>query len=186
MEENTKCAISYHNLDVFQSETNEHLYYFNNKNNQHEGGVNQIIKYGTFNGGCSNMVRRSVIPNTGYSEMIPIASDWFLWISILANSKSTINYIDEVLGKYRRHNSNITLLEHDNKEQFVTLSITEAKYPYLLKNIRLKRSTMYYSLGISSVLNGDKKQGRIYFLESIFYNLFNFKSYLRFIWSFSK
>ncbi|RBQ30939.1 glycosyl transferase 2 family protein [Arcobacter sp. FW59] len=186
MENNEKCSICYHNLEVFESQTSKHLYYFNDSKNKYEGEADMLIKFGTFNGGCSNMVRRECIPEKGYNEIIPIASDWFFWIDILANSKGTINYIDEVLGKYRRHSSNITLLNQGNIEQFITLSITESKYPYLLKYIRIKRSMMYYSLGIKSILDGDRKQGRIYFKESIYHNIFNFKSYLRYLWSIVK
>ncbi|MFW3346673.1 hypothetical protein, partial [Aliarcobacter butzleri] len=76
-----------------------------------------------------------------------MASDWLMWIETLANG-GEIHYIDKVLGRYRRHNKNITSIKHDNSEQFITLAIVEAKYPDLINHIRKKRSKMYYSLGI--------------------------------------
>jgi glycosyltransferase involved in cell wall biosynthesis len=106
MENNPECTICYHNLDVFQSDTNETLYYFN-ENNKYEGDVRVVIKYGTFNGGCSNMVRADKVPKNGFNETLPIASDWLFWCECLLNG-GTINYIDEVLGRYRRHQKNIT------------------------------------------------------------------------------
>jgi len=36
-----------------------------------------------------------------------MASDWLFWVETLANG-GEINYIDEVLGKYRKHDSNVT------------------------------------------------------------------------------
>lgn len=109
MEENTNCSICYHNLEVFQSETKKTLYYFNEKN-KYEGDVRTIIRNGTFNGACSTMVRRVKTPLKGFNESIPIASDWLYWVETLHNG-GTINYIDEVLGKYRRHKNNITKKE---------------------------------------------------------------------------
>jgi glycosyltransferase involved in cell wall biosynthesis len=106
MEINPNCTICYHNLDVFQSDTNETLYYFNEKN-KYEGDVYTSIKYGTFNGACSTMVRKGKTPKTGFNETIPVASDWLHWVETLHNG-GTINYIDEVLGRYRRHKHNVT------------------------------------------------------------------------------
>ena len=106
MEKNPECTICYHNLDVFQSETNETLYFFNEKR-KNEGDVYASIKYGTFNGACSTMVRKDKTPKDGFNELIPVASDWLYWVETLHNG-GTINYIDEILGRYRRHENNIT------------------------------------------------------------------------------
>lgn len=109
MESNPDCTICYHNLDVFQSETNETLYYFNQKI-KYEGDVKTVIKYGTFNGACSNIIRANKAPKNGFNETVLIASDWLYWVETLENG-GTINYIDEILGRYRRHNNNITKKE---------------------------------------------------------------------------
>lgn len=106
MEKNPECNICYHNLDVFQSETNKTIYYKNEKYH-YEGDVHTLIKYGTFNGACSNMVRRSNSPVGGFNKLIPVASDWLYWIECLHNG-GTIDYIPEVLGRYRRHKHNVT------------------------------------------------------------------------------
>lgn len=106
MENNPECTICYHNLDVFQSDTNKTLYYFNQKR-RYEGNVYTAIKYGTFNGACSTMIRANKAPKRGFNENIPVASDWLYWVETLHNGGS-INYIDEILGRYRRHDNNIT------------------------------------------------------------------------------
>jgi glycosyltransferase involved in cell wall biosynthesis len=106
MEKNPECTICYHNLDVFQSETNKTLYYFNEKY-KYTGDVYTAVKYGTFNGACSTMIRTNKAPKKGFNETIPVASDWLYWVEALHNG-GTINYIDEILGRYRRHENNIT------------------------------------------------------------------------------
>jgi glycosyltransferase involved in cell wall biosynthesis len=111
MENNLSCTICYHNLEVFQSKTNETLYYFNEKR-KYQGDIYTCIMYGAFNGGCSNMVRAEKAPKNGYNKTIPAASDWLYWIETLNNGGS-IDYIDEVLGRYRRHDNNITSQSDD-------------------------------------------------------------------------
>jgi glycosyltransferase involved in cell wall biosynthesis len=106
MESNPDCTISYHNLDVFDSDTNKTIYFFNEKN-KFEGDFSTCIKNGAFNGACSTMVRRDKVPENGFCQYLPVASDWLYWIETLANGGS-INYIDEVLGRYRRHSGNVT------------------------------------------------------------------------------
>lgn len=106
MEKNPECTICYHNLEVFQSETNKTLYYFNEKY-KYIGDVYASIKYGTFNGACSTMARKDKTPKHGFNELIPVASDWLYWVESLHNG-GTITYIDEILGRYRRHDNNIT------------------------------------------------------------------------------
>jgi len=146
MENNPNCYICYHNLEVFDSQTGRVLYYFNEKN-KYEGDVRISIKYGTFNGACSNMVRN--FKDVRFNESLPVASDWLYWIDILAKG-GTINYIDEVLGKYRRHNKNVTkntgglnqnLIDHLN-----TINILLKKYPQFKEEIYYRASVLYRGL----------------------------------------
>lgn len=113
MENNPDCTICYHNLDVFDSKTDKTLYFFNDKLKLN-GNITTAIRYGTFNGACSNMVRAEKTPVHGFDNRLPVASDWLYWVETLSNG-GTINYIDDVLGRYRRHSNNIT-----RKEIFVT------------------------------------------------------------------
>lgn len=158
MESNQDCTICYHNLDVFQSETNETLYFLNRKSH-YEGDVNTIIKFGCFNGACSTMIRKNKAPINGFNELLPIASDWLYWVECLHNG-GTINYINEVLGRYRRHNNNVTGktknitqndLDHLNSCNFI-LSLNNL----YLKNIYYRHSSIIrglrYKLNYSNCL----------------------------------
>lgn len=108
MEKNPACSICYHNLDVFEHESGETLFLFNDVHKPYTGGLAGIIKYGCMNGGSSTFVRREQTPTNGFDVDLPVASDWLFWIEILLISKGEIHYINEVLGRYRRHRGNVT------------------------------------------------------------------------------
>lgn len=144
MEANPDCKICYHNLEVFDSDSNKVLFYFNEKE-KFIGTVEKLLLYGTFNGACSNMVKRDSTPKDGFNDLLPVASDWLFWIEILENGGS-IEYIDEVLGRYRRHPGNITayseVITQGEIDHLVTCQLNLKKFPQHSKFI-LKR---YYNL----------------------------------------
>lgn len=108
MEHNSVCSICYHNLEVFEHETGRILFFFNERHKPYTGDVSILIKNGCVNGGSSTMVLREHIPVQGFDANLPVASDWLFWIEVLLNTKREIHYINQVLGKYRRHGDNIT------------------------------------------------------------------------------
>lgn len=148
MEENQNCSICYHDLDVFDSATNRTLYKFSKKNKPREGGISVLIKYGVFNGACSTMVRRDQTPLSGFNTNIPVASDWLFWVESLAQG-GTINYINDVLGRYRRHSGNVTAKQSNIRQGTVdhlnSCNYILAKYPKYFKN-----AIYCYSLNVRS------------------------------------
>lgn len=147
-ESHNECAICYHNLDVFDSDTKKTLYFYNSKLKLN-GDISKTIKYGTFNGACSTMVRRNQTPSYGFDERIIIASDWLYWVETLANGGS-INYIDEVLGKYRRHSNNITKfsskLTQNDIDHLNSINIILFKYPKYFKEIMYRYSQILINI----------------------------------------
>ncbi|EKO3726157.1 glycosyltransferase [Vibrio metschnikovii] len=137
MENNPDCTICYHNLDVFDSKTGKTLYFFNNKLKLN-GNMKTAIRYGTFNGACSNIVRAEKTPEHGFDNRLPVASDWLYWVETLSNG-GTIDYIDAVLGKYRRHSNNITRKEkfvtQNELDHLVSCQIMLAKFPQCFNDI---------------------------------------------------
>jgi glycosyltransferase involved in cell wall biosynthesis len=131
MLENPNCQVSYHNLEVFDSNTNCLLYYFNLKNKPRNGNVITSIFFGTFNGACGTMVRRK--NELLFDERILLASDWYFWIENLAKG-GKILYFDKILSRYRKHGISVSSTTSVNtafKERFQTLFFTSVKYPYL-------------------------------------------------------
>jgi len=149
MEQNYNCTISYHNLDVFESKTNKTIDYFN-KTKKISGDIRSVLKFGTFNGACSTMVRTCKTPKYGFDERIPIASDWLYWAETLLNG-GTINYIDNVLGRYRRHQNNITSQSIDLSckiaiDHMNACNILLIKVPQFSKEISFRHSELLRKL----------------------------------------
>ncbi|EKG0058027.1 glycosyltransferase, partial [Vibrio cholerae] len=137
MENNPDCTICYHNLDVFDSKTDKTLYFFNDKL-KFNGNIKTAIRYGTFNGACSNIVRAEKTPVHGFDNRLPVASDWLYWVETLSNG-GTINYIDDILGRYRRHSNNITRKEsfitQNELDHLVSCQIMLSKFPQYFNDI---------------------------------------------------
>lgn len=137
MENNPECTICYHNLEIFDSDAGKIISYYNSKR-KFNGDVRTSIRYGTFNGGCSNMVRSCKTPKNGFNITIPTASDWLYWVETLGNG-GTINYIDKVLGRYRRHANNISkktnFITQNEVDLLNTCNIILSKYPHLLADV---------------------------------------------------
>lgn len=108
MERHPECNICYHNLEVFDSRTGEVLGLFNTrKNPAYVGDVRVVLRRGAFNGACSNMVRRSAVPVAGFDRRLGAACDWLYWVETL-ESGGEIQFLNRVLGRYRRHSGNQT------------------------------------------------------------------------------
>jgi glycosyltransferase involved in cell wall biosynthesis len=163
MEMHPDCVICYHDLDVFDSNTGRTLYKFSDKNKPREGDVSVVIKNGVFNGACSTMVRASSVPEQGYNDLLPVASDWCYWVDTLAKG-GEIRFIPEVLARYRRHSGNITTkkdsigqnsLDHLNTCNYIISKYPEytkeALYCYA-KNIRRLRKNLPYSSALCFVV----------------------------------
>lgn len=138
MEKNDSCVICYHDLIVFDNKSGNKLYLFSEKNSPRNGDIATLIKYGCFNGACATMIRRNAAPECGYDERLYVASDWLYWIECLANG-GQINFINKILGKYRRHGKNVTnkdgKLSQGNIDHLNTCNIILAKYPVFASKV---------------------------------------------------
>lgn len=174
MEDNPDYNIVYHNLDVFDSVSGRHLHFFNNAKTAYTGGVEILIKHGTFNGACATMVRRSASPDYGFDSKLIIASDWLYWIDHLAKG-GKIGYISEVLGRYRRHENNVTSFASPLAIQGIndlidTCAILLHRFPHFKKNINNR---------LSLILRGARRIEYLPYLKrSLKYDFFNIPSWV--------
>ncbi|MDZ4067898.1 MAG: glycosyltransferase [Tabrizicola sp.] len=151
MECHPDCVICYHDLEYFRTEDYVKIYLKSEVDRPLEGNVNLAIKYGCFNGGVSNMVRRSAAPTGGFDERIPIASDWLFWVETLAGG-GRINFINEVLARHRRHSSNVTSFDirtpslREIQDHLMSSEIIVSKYPKKASLIQFRKSRIYWSL----------------------------------------
>ena len=172
LENNPTYNIVYHNLDVFDSNTGKHLYNYNNPKDKYTGDQRNLIKHGTFNGACSSMYRISAAPIPAFNPALPVASDWLYSVNHLAEG-GKIGFIDEVLGRYRRHENNVSNSSSPYAKQgiidtFKTAEILLATYPEQKKNIDYWYSTYYRGRRNENYIGNLKK--------SISYDKLNFKS----------
>ena len=154
LEKNSNINICYHNLEViFEGSNKKFLFSEINQYTPKKGTIKELIKYGTFMGACSVMIRRKNIPSYFFDDRIRIASDWKFLIDTIKDGE--FYYIDEVLGKYRRHLNNITSLKAIEAldDHIVTCGILMEEYPeyiddikYRLANILFEKSMYYFRM----------------------------------------
>jgi glycosyltransferase involved in cell wall biosynthesis len=141
MERHAGCVLSYHDLEVFDSETGATLAFFNSGPRGHiprEGDAATIVRHGVFLGGCSVLGRRVACPPSGYDTRLRYASDWLMWVEMA--TRGDVRFIPEVLGRYRRHAGNITRRTADVlTDELTTLDIVESRYPHLAAHARHRR-----------------------------------------------
>ena len=152
LENNPNINICYHNLKVIFENSNKRILF--SKINQYtpkRGTIKDLIKYGTFMGACSVMIRKDNIPSYFFDDRIKIASDWKFLIDTIKDGE--FYYIDEVLGKYRRHANNITSIKaiESLNDHVVTCGILMEEHPeyideikYRLANVLFEKSIAYF------------------------------------------
>ncbi len=179
MESKENCAICYHNLEVFNSDTGVILGLYNNRWNSVEGDYRIYLKYYCPTGGSSVMVRRSSCPTDGFNEKVSIASDWLFFIETAING-GDICYINEVLGRYRKHQNNITSKNRgDFTDVWLSLAILMYKYPHLSPRLHLGVSMVYYCMGFYYFNNKNDRLAFRFFWCSIQSNVTYWKSWIR-------
>jgi len=136
MEAHPDCAVSYHDMEVFESESGEVLNLFSTTSKPRIGGIREAIKFGTVNCASSTMYRMSAVPSQGFKAQLPVVSDWMFTIESLEGGGG-LQYIDAILGRYRRHKKNVSHAESPFRLQgqvdlLTTCAICMAKYPRYL------------------------------------------------------
>jgi glycosyltransferase involved in cell wall biosynthesis len=178
MERDQSVVLCYHDVEVFNSEDGKTLCYRNHgpySNRAITGDAEKVtravIEKGTsFMAAVSVMARRDSIPATGFDQRVPVASDWLMWIEILARGgrSKKVEFIPDVLVRYRRHGSNITGIRYKHtSDEFVTLAITESKYPFFVLSVHKGYASVRYRFGVRMICNNDLRVGRNFLLLSL-------------------
>jgi|GEM_PF-902355 len=178
MESNERIILSYHDIEVFRSKDSSLIRYWNQGDNSAKPVVGlasnvakMVIQDGTaFMAALSVMTKRDAIPVSGYDTRVPVASDWLMWIEILAksNNDATVAFIPQIFARYRMHDANITAAGHKySADEYVTLSIVEDKYPHFVRSINKSWAQIRYRYGIRHIINGNGVTGRSFLLLSL-------------------
>ena len=106
---------SYSNVEVFDSETDKTICLFVNKlRPPRKGTLDQVIKYGCFFHVPFMLLRRDQLADVSYVKNSATICDYLFMIKYLEKG-GEIGYVDEILGKYRIHSTNVT----QNKIQLI-------------------------------------------------------------------
>lgn len=157
MQAHPEVVLSYHDVDVFDSVTGNSLYHWSERYGRMNGDIKSVIRYGTYMCGTSVMVYKKCIPSGGFDERIRFASDWLLWVHVLAQCDGKVGYIDNVLARYRRHIKNITRnWDWKFEDQNLTLALIESQFPEYVNLVRQRRSELYFLNAVWQFKNGNK------------------------------
>ena len=146
MERNPGCAICYHDLELFDSDSKAILGRMSDFDVQRSGGLATLVRYGHFHGAVSSMVRRSHSP-TAIDPTIKVASDWLYYVECLAKG-GTINPIPGVFGRYRRHANNVTATTDRSmpiallQDHLQSCAIILARWPHTASDVRFRMAKL--------------------------------------------
>jgi glycosyltransferase involved in cell wall biosynthesis len=168
LSEHDNCTICFHDVDVFDSDTDETLYLWSERFGHREGGIKALVRYGNYLPSVSVMVRRKHLPAYGYDDRIRIGSDWLLWLETLACGGGNICYLDEVLARYRRHSDNLTnSWQWKFEDQLITLALTVTRWPELAFSARIRQSEIYFTQAVQLLTRGQYGKAANYFASSV-------------------
>lgn len=133
---NKKLTLCYHPSHV--SERGVITGVIGNRNKDILKSVYDVVSnYGADMPAPSVMILRDAIPEYGFNESLPVASDWMLYIDMAAKG-DTIR-IAPILSQYRKHDSNIGKKLFTYADEFLkTLEIVSVKY----KDIDIENSVI--------------------------------------------
>jgi len=129
----------YHDVEVFDSETNTKICNYNDMIPLISGsGASQVIRRMKLGASTSVMIRRSAIAGHIFDPRLPVVSDWKLWIDVLAGG-GEYGFVDGVYARYRRHggNSRLTQSEQYRTDCYVTVALVESEYPQYCRDTRI-------------------------------------------------
>lgn len=134
LEQNDNRVLCGHQLEVFYEDNSRSPHLFI-RTPPSGNGPEWLIRNGCPYGAMSIMVRCSFFPQEGFNSDLRYVSDQLFWIECLM-AGGEYGYIDEVLGRYRRHSNNITsqvdICLSDIQQMFNYL---EKKYPKYKRDI---------------------------------------------------
>jgi glycosyltransferase involved in cell wall biosynthesis len=145
-------AISYHDVEVFDSATDEIQYSWKDRFGSGDGDVSKMVRYGNNLCSLSVMLRARHMPELRYYEGIKVGHDWIILFQTLMNGGQKFGYLDEVLARHRRHSKNLTLNWLDKIEsQLFTLQLIQEAYPGYKSFVRSRRAELYLMLTLHQI-----------------------------------
>ena len=126
-----------------------------------DGGVELLLDPGYMMLPSTMMVRSSAVGDLRFDQRIRVSNDWLFDIELFQRGR--IVGIDDVLARYRRHQSNATSQVSDALEDaLVVLAVADARYPQLHRLIRLRRVAAIFGEASRRWRAGDRRAALSY------------------------
>ncbi len=175
MNSHPELSLSYHNVEVFDSDNPQQFYLWNERFGSKTGTVKDIIRYGNYLPSCAIMFKRNSI--IMFNEKVSLSPDWLFWVDLLVASDGRIGYINQTLGRYRRHNNNLTLVwQKKIEDQILTLDIIRSQYPQFHKEVKNRLGEIFLTKSIYLFGENERKKSLKTFFKSVklfFPNIFS-------------
>lgn len=129
MEKHPEVTISYHPVDIFNSETGETILLTNQSQADTPLSVLEIIRL-CIPGSVSVVVRASALPVDGFDMRLSVVSDWLYYIEVAA--KGEVGFFPKTLARYRKHGNQASARTYDLLEESLrNLDLAQEKLPML-------------------------------------------------------
>ena len=148
-----------HDAEVFDSASGRAYGRFtevyNGRRGVRDGGVELLLDPAYLMLPSTMMVRSSAVGDLRFDPRIRISNDWLFDIELF--QRGSIVGLDDVLARYRRHQSNATSQVSDVLEDaLVVLAIADARYPELRRLIRARRAAAIFGEASRRWRGGDR------------------------------
>lgn len=149
-----------HDAEVFDSESGR-VYgrfteVYNGRRGVRDGGVELLLDPAYLMLPSTMMVRSSAVGSLRFDRRVRVSNDWLFDIELF--QRGQVVGLDEVLARYRRHQSNATSQVSDVLEDaLVVLAIAEARYPRLRRPIRARRAAAIFGEASRRWRAGDRR-----------------------------
>lgn len=117
LEERPDVAVCFHNMRVFESDTRAALGVFTPATAPRLRSLDDVVRYGTVYANSSKMFRHDPQHGIAIDPYTRHVMDWLLHIQSAATG--AVEYIDEVLGEYRKHAGATTIADRDRTRAMV-------------------------------------------------------------------
>jgi glycosyltransferase involved in cell wall biosynthesis len=159
-----------HDAEVFDSASGRSYGRFtevyNGRRGVREGGVELLLDPGYLMLPSTMMVRSSAVGGLRFDARIRVSNDWLFDIELFRRGR--IVGLDDVLARYRRHERNVTSQTADALEEaLVVLTIAEARYPELHRQIRLRRVASIFGEASRRWRSGDRRAALRYVAAAV-------------------
>lgn len=154
-----------HDAEVFDSGSGKAYGRFtevyNGRRGVRDGGVELLLDPGYMMLPSTMMVRSSAVGDLRFDQRIRVSNDWLFDIELF--QRGLIIGIDDVLARYRRHQSNVTSQVSDALEDaLVVLAVADARYPQLHRLIRRRRVAAIFGEASRRWRAGDRRTALSY------------------------